>query len=143
MAMYIAILPDADRGMPRWGVAPSHGQAARIGIGAPLAVAQPQTRQRHAETGGVHTGTGFPCTSTPTWDVHPRIGIGNVENRLRIMAARSKIDRLRDGGRTHRRRRGFPAGSRRPVVPSTWRRRLLSASFRSRRSCGPSPRGIE
>ncbi|MDE2794932.1 MAG: hypothetical protein OXL34_08960 [Gemmatimonadota bacterium] len=35
MGMYIAILPDADRGMPRRGVAPSHGQGARTGIGAP------------------------------------------------------------------------------------------------------------
>ena len=40
MGMHIAILPDADRGMPRWGVAPIHVQGARIGIRASLAVAQ-------------------------------------------------------------------------------------------------------
>ena len=34
MAMHIAILPDADRGMPRWGVTPIHVQGARIGIGS-------------------------------------------------------------------------------------------------------------
>ena len=45
MGMHIAILPDADRGMPRWGVSPSHGQETRIGNAAPLAVAQPQERQ--------------------------------------------------------------------------------------------------
>ena len=32
MGMHIAILPDADRGMPRWGGAPSYGPEARIGI---------------------------------------------------------------------------------------------------------------
>ena len=42
MGMHIATLPDADRGMPRGGVAPVHGRGARIGIGAPLAVVQPQ-----------------------------------------------------------------------------------------------------
>jgi len=31
-------------------------------------------------TGGVHTGRRFPCTSTPMWDVHARIGIGSVKN---------------------------------------------------------------
>ena len=37
--MHIAILPDADRGMPRWGVAPSHGLDGRIGFDALEAVA--------------------------------------------------------------------------------------------------------
>ena len=92
--------------------------------------------------GGAHPTTRFPCTGTPTWDVHARIGIGRVEIRLRIMAFRSNIDKLRDGGRTHRARPGFPAGFHR-FEPSVWRRRLLSASFPLRRSCGPSPRGIE
>ena len=49
MGMYIAILPDADRGMPRWGVTPSHGLDGRIGIAAPAAVVQPQARHRHAQ----------------------------------------------------------------------------------------------
>ena len=39
MDMYMAIRPDADRGMPRWGIAPIHGLDGRIGIGRPLAVA--------------------------------------------------------------------------------------------------------
>ena len=55
MGRYIAILPDADRGMPRWGVAPSHGQGTRIGNAAPLAVAQPPERQR--------PGRPMPCPS--------------------------------------------------------------------------------
>lgn len=57
MGMHIAILPDADRGMPRWGVAPSHGFNGRIGIAAPEAVVQPEARQRHGEIGLVHTET--------------------------------------------------------------------------------------
>jgi len=39
MEMYMAILPDADRGMPRWGVAPVHGLEARIDIAVRVAVA--------------------------------------------------------------------------------------------------------
>ena len=52
---------------------------------------RPRWPDRHRRSGGrgatasapatcgigvVHTGTRFPCTSTPTWDVHARIGIG-------------------------------------------------------------------
>ena len=65
MGRYIAILPDADRGMPRWGVAPSHGQGARIGSGAPLAVAQPQARQRHMESEACPSQARFRCPPTP------------------------------------------------------------------------------
>ena len=57
--MHIAILPDADRGMPRWGVAPSHGLDGRIGIAAPAAVVQPQARQRHAESVSCTRERGF------------------------------------------------------------------------------------
>ena len=39
MGTHVAILPDADRGMPRWGVAPIHVQRARIGMRDPLDVA--------------------------------------------------------------------------------------------------------
>ena len=35
MGMSVSIRPDADRGMPRWGVAPSHGLDGRNGIAAP------------------------------------------------------------------------------------------------------------
>ena len=47
--MHNAILPDADRGMPRW-VAPSHGPETRIGTGDPRAVAQLQAIQRLADS---------------------------------------------------------------------------------------------
>ncbi len=96
--VYIAILPDADRGMPRWGVPPSHGQGTRIGIGAPLAVAQPQARQRHMESEACPSQARFRCPATPNRHVQSRIGIGSVEDRLRIMAFRSNIDKLRHGG---------------------------------------------
>ena len=102
--MHVAILPDADRGMPRWGVAPSHGFNGRIGIADPATVAQPQTRQRHAESASCTSGARFPCTGTPTWDVHSWIGIGNVENGLRFLVLRIDIGKLRDGGRTRPRR---------------------------------------
>ena len=39
------VLPDADTGIPKRGVSPSHVQGARIGIRASLAVAQPQSVQ--------------------------------------------------------------------------------------------------
>ena len=35
-------------------------------------------------------------------NVRLRLAIGHLEDRLRIMASRSKIGKLRDGGRTHR-----------------------------------------
>ena len=107
MGMYIAIVPDADRGMPRWGVPPIHVQGARIGIGAPLAVAQPQALQRHAESAACPSQARFCVRPPPKCHGHSWIGIGSVENRLRIMAFRSNIDKLRDGCWTHRGRRGF------------------------------------
>ncbi len=66
------------------------------------------------------------------------IGNGSVENRLRIMASRSKVGKVRDGGRPHRH-----GDDSRQDKPHIWRTRLLSATFPPRRSCGPSPRGIE
>ena len=54
------IPPGANRGMPRWGVAPSHAQGARIGTGAPLAVAQPLARQRHRRPGPCPAERPFP-----------------------------------------------------------------------------------
>ncbi len=63
MGMYIAILTDADRGMPRW-VTPIHVQGARIGIDASLAVAQLQLQQRLVRPGAVSGRTAIPCPAT-------------------------------------------------------------------------------
>ena len=65
MGMYIAILPDADRGMPRWGVSPSHGLDGQIGTGAPMSVAQPQARKRLGRAKAVSVRTAIPCPATP------------------------------------------------------------------------------
>ena len=65
MGMHIAILPDADRGMPRWGVAPIHGQGTRIGIGVPLAVVQPQARKRHGAAAACPIAGAISCPATP------------------------------------------------------------------------------
>ena len=51
MGLSGTIPPGANRGMPRWGVAPSHLRGSRIGTPAPLSVAQPQARQRHGRPG--------------------------------------------------------------------------------------------
>ena len=63
----------------------------------------------------MHVRNAFSCTSTPMSHVRLWIGIGRVENRLRIMASRSKIGKLRDGARTHRRRGDFRQD---PTAPS-------------------------
>ncbi len=81
MGMYIATLPDADRGMPRWGVAPSHGQGARIGIGAPLAVVQPQARQRHMEPEACPSQARFCVRPPAKCHGHSWIGIGTCVRR--------------------------------------------------------------
>ena len=95
MEMPIAILPDADRGMPRWGVAPSHVQGARIGIGAPLAVAQPQARQRHAESAACPSHARFRVRPPPKCHGHSWIGTGT---RFR----RSKQTPRKPGGTPYR-----------------------------------------
>ena len=51
-------------------------------------------------------------------DAHFWIGTERVENRLRIMASRSNLDKLRDGGRTHRGRPGFRKDSTAPSPAS-------------------------
>ena len=79
MGLSGSILPDADRGMAERGVSPIHVQGARIGIGAPLAVAQPKARQR--------LGRSWPCPAERRFRVRPPpkcagqlwIGIGSVE----------------------------------------------------------------
>ncbi len=40
MGVHMPTLPDADRGIPKGGVAPVHGRKLRIGIAAPAAVVQ-------------------------------------------------------------------------------------------------------
>ena len=45
MGVHMPNYPDAAPGIPKGRVAPIHGLDGRIGIGAPLAVAQPQARQ--------------------------------------------------------------------------------------------------
>ena len=52
MGMHMPILPDADRGMPRVGVAPYHGRIFRSGVAAPAAVAQLQCGQPHPDAPG-------------------------------------------------------------------------------------------
>ena len=60
----------------------------------------------------------------------------HAENRLRILAFRLKVGKLRDVGRTHRRR---DDSRQDPTAPShIWRTMLLSAKFPLRRSCSPS-----
>ena len=65
MGLSGSILPDADRGMPRWGVAPIHGQGTRIGIGVPLAVVQPQARKRHGAAAACPIAGAISCPATP------------------------------------------------------------------------------
>ena len=72
MGMYIAILPDADRGMPRWGVAPIHGLDGRIGIAAPAAVAQPPARQRHTEPAALSIADAISLSGDPRSTMYTR-----------------------------------------------------------------------
>ena len=78
--MHIAILPDADRGMPRWGVTPIHVQGARIGIRASLAVVQPKARQRHAESAACPSQARFRVRPPPKCHGHSWIGIGRTDS---------------------------------------------------------------
>ena len=66
----------------------------------------------------VHRRRVFVVRPPPNRHVHSRIGIGSAENRLRIMAFRSNIDKLRDGGGTHRGRRGFRQDCTAPSLAS-------------------------
>ena len=49
MDVHMPSLPDADRGIPKGGVAPFSGRMPRSGGGAPAAVPQLQDSQRHTE----------------------------------------------------------------------------------------------
>ncbi len=76
MGMYIAILPDAESRHAEMGVTPSHGLDGRIGIAAQADVAQPQSKQRHAEPEASTSRTRFPVRRPPKCRVHSRIDIG-------------------------------------------------------------------
>ena len=99
MGMYIAILPDADRGMPRWGVSPVHGLEARIGIGAPSTVAQPQACKR--------LGQPMSCPATPDVCRTPPDRQRACRKPTPITAPCSISASSRNGGWTHRGRRDF------------------------------------
>ena len=47
MGVHMPALPDADRGIPKGGVAPFFGRKLRSGVAAPAAVPQLQDRQPH------------------------------------------------------------------------------------------------
>ena len=49
MGVHTRTLPDADRGIPKGGVAPTHGRLPRSGADAPAAVPQLQDSQPHTE----------------------------------------------------------------------------------------------
>ena len=49
MGVHMPTLHDADRGIPKGGVAPFYGRMPRSGGGAPAAVPQRQDSQRHTE----------------------------------------------------------------------------------------------
>ena len=49
MRVHMPTFPNADRGIPKGGVAPIHSRKLRIGIAAPAAVVQPQGGRRHTE----------------------------------------------------------------------------------------------
>ena len=47
MGVHMPALPDADRGIPKGGVAPFFGRKLRTGVAAPPAVPQLQDSQAH------------------------------------------------------------------------------------------------
>ena len=49
MGVHMPTLCDADRGIPKGGVAPVHGRKLRSSSGAPAAVVQLQDSQPHTE----------------------------------------------------------------------------------------------
>ncbi len=49
MGVHMPTLPDADRGIPKGGVAPVNGRVPRSGNTVPAAVPQLQDSQRHTE----------------------------------------------------------------------------------------------
>ena len=49
MGVHMPALPDADRGIPKGGVAPFYGRVPRSGGGVPAAVPQLQDNQKHKE----------------------------------------------------------------------------------------------
>ena len=142
VGVHIPTLPDADRGIPKWGVAPVHGLEARIGIAAPMAVAQPQTVQQLAES--------VPCTSETRFPAHrlrchmcasgSASGASKTAFKSQLRARRSSRS-----GSAGRRLVSALISGRMPRASDTsfWRLRLLSVKFLECRSCSPSSKGIE
>ena len=73
MGVHMPTLPDADRGIPKGGVAPVHGRKLRIGVAAPAAVVQPQGGQRHAQVPACPSEGRSRVHPPPMSDGHPRI----------------------------------------------------------------------
>ena len=150
MGMHIAILPDADRGMPRWGVAPIHVQGARIGIRASLAVAQPKARQRHAESAACPSQARFRVRSPPKCPGHSRIGIGRAvsgpQDRLPAVLGSTAPETSRSmdpnlGIGVHRPGGSTPRTCANAALEARyWPASPADATFQTRRSCSPSSR---
>ncbi len=90
--------------MPKWGVSPSHVQGARIGIGAPLDVAQPKARQRHMEpeacTLQARLRVRRPQSAPDTLGPAPDTRFRRSNNRLRpaqALVAKPRHQDTRDG----------------------------------------------
>ena len=81
MGVHMPTLPDADRGIPKGGVAPVHGLKFQIGIAAPATVVQPQGGQRLANSSTRPSEGRFRVHPPPMSDGHPRIGIGPRDRR--------------------------------------------------------------
>ena len=75
----------------RYGHARRGPRGHRCPVGSVSSARQPTT----CGDGAAHIRNAFSCTSTFETHVRLRIGIGHVENRLRITASRSKIGKLR------------------------------------------------
>ena len=92
MGLSGSILPGADRGMAERGVSPIHVQGARIGIGAPLAVAQPKASQRLVRSGPCPAERRFRVRPPPKCAGQLWIGIGSVQDRLGMMPFHPNTD---------------------------------------------------
>ena len=118
------------------GLSPIHGLDGRIGVGAPLAVVQPQapatcgTGRVHIRNAVlVHEHSDVGCARADRHRERPK----PPPNPGLPLEHRQAPGRRPDASPTTR----LPGGSHRPE-PHIWRRRLLSASSPLRRSCSPS-----
>ena len=127
MGLSGSILPGADRGMAERGVSPIHVQGARIGIGAPLAVAQPKARQRLGRLGPCPAERRFRVRPPPKCAGQLWIATESVENRPGTVAGPIATN----------------PGPEPVPSPATGGVGFTPPALPLRRSCGPSPRGIE